>query len=724
MVATGFKAATTDEPTITTWWKQWPGAMIGIPTGEPSGVFVLDIDRDEGKGLDGFAALDAMEAAHGPLPATWTQRTPRGGEHRLFSWPGLKIKNSASKLGAGLDIRGDGGYVIVAPSVNADGVPYQCIREGEPVAAPQWLLLLLLDGRKLRAKTHACAAPRKTQDDRTSYAAAALANECAIVAGAAEGQRNEALNRAAFNLGQLVGAEAIGHATVESALFDAASSSGLVTDDGEEAASRTIKSGLHAGAAQPRDISTSTRRGAGSRGGSGAARTDLAVFDRTEDGIALAFTETHRNDLRFCHHAGKWYVWTGTRWQKEETKLAFNWARKTCRDLNTVSDPKLAKASTAAAVERFAQAERAFAVTSAIWDTDPFLLGTPAGVMDLRTGILRPARRTDFITKQTAVAPDSSAKKPLWARFLDEATLGDKGLQRFLQQVAGYCLTGDVREHALFFVYGPGGNGKSVFLNVLAGLMGDYATTAAMDTFTASVTDKHPTDLAMLQGARMVSASETEEGRAWAESRIKQMTGGDTIRARFMRQDFFEYRPQFKLVIVGNHKPVLRNVDDAARRRFNIIPFIHKPPTPDRQLEEKLMAEWPAILAWAIEGAIDWQRNGLVRPAVVADATNEYFTEQDNVRQWVDECCETGGRNICDTTASLFANWSAYAQANGEKPGTTKWFSQSLQRHGYEPVAETPGHRKKRGFLGIAVKLLDTSNQWQNRMDATNDVPF
>ena len=340
-------------------------------------------------------------------------------------------------------------------------------------------------------------------------------------------------------------------------------------------------------------------------------------------------------------------------------------------------DETLAKASTAAAVERFAQADRALAVTSAIWDTDPFLLGTPAGVVNLRTGILRPAERTDYITRQTAVAPDFSADRPLWARFLDEATLGDKGLQRFLQQVAGYCLTGDVREHALFFVYGPGGNGKSVFVNVLAGLMGDYATTAAMDTFTASVTDKHPTDLAMLQGARMVSASETEEGRAWAESRIKQMTGGDTIRARFMRQDFFEYRPQFKLVIVGNHKPVLRNVDDAARRRFNIIPFIHKPPAPDRQLEEKLKAEWPAILAWAIEGAIDWQQNGLVRPAVVANATNEYFTEQDLVRQWIEECCETGGRNICDTTAALFASWSAYAQASGEKPGTKKWLSQS-----------------------------------------------
>jgi putative DNA primase/helicase len=202
------------------------------------------------------------------------------------------------------------------------------------------------------------------------------------------------------------------------------------------------------------------------------------------------------------------------------------------------------------------------------------------------------------------------------------------------------------------------------------------------------------------------------------------MTGGDTIRARYMRQDFFAYRPQFKLVIVGNHKPVLRNVDEAARRRFNIIPFVHKPPVPDRQLEEKLRPEWPAILAWAIEGAIDWQKNGLVRPAVVANATDEYFAEQDIVRRWVEECCETGDRNICDTTEALFASWSAYAIANGERPGTTKWFSPVLQRLGAEPVADTPGHRKKRGFLRITVKAKDTSGQWQNRMEAENNALF
>src|SRR6266850_943776 len=140
-----------------------------------------------------------------------------------------------------------------------------------------------------------------------------------------------------------------------------------------------------------------------------------------------------------------------------------------------------------------------------------------------------------------------------------------------------------------------------------------------METFTASLNDRHPTDLAMLRGARLVTASETEEGRAWAEARIKQLTGGDRIAARFMRQDFFQYSPEFKLLVIGNHKPTLHNVDDAARRRFNIVPFIFKPAKPDHKLEQKLLAEAPAILQWMIDGCLDWQNNGLIRPAVVLE---------------------------------------------------------------------------------------------------------
>ena len=428
----------------------------------------------------------------------------------------------------------------------------------------------------------------------------------------------------------------------------------------------------------------------------------------TEGDVSDAFTRKHADLLRFDHTAGRWFEWTGTNWQREETRKAFRWAHNEARALaaengNFKIKTQAGKAAFAGGVERLAQSDQTLAVTHEIWDRDPWLLGTPGGVVDLQTGRLRPADRGDFITKLTSVTPaEPGTPHPRWSQFLKEATLDDADLQKFLQQIVGYCLTGVTREHALFFVHGDGGNGKSVFLNTVATILGAYATTAAMDTFTASQSDRHPTDLAGLAGARMVAVSETEEGRAWAESRIKALTGGDKISARFMRQDFFEYTPAFKLMIVGNHKPVLRNVDEAARRRFNIIPFVHKPPVKDQHLEAKLRAEFPAILAWAVAGCLDWQANGMVRPAVVTEATTAYFDEQDTIRQWIAECCDDDKLKSA-TAAALFESWTAYALRNGERPGTQKWLSQALERQGYGRIKDTSGIRG-RGFAGICVK--------------------
>jgi putative DNA primase/helicase len=361
------------------------------------------------------------------------------------------------------------------------------------------------------------------------------------------------------------------------------------------------------------------------------------------------------------------------------------------------------KTSFASGVERFARADPVFATTAEFWDRDPMLLGTPSGVVDLRTGRRRASRPEEGFTKSTAVAPADNADCPLWTRFLSEATGGDVEMIRFLRQWCGYSLTGDTREHALVFVCGPGGNGKSVFLNVLTGILGDYATTATMDAFIAAHGDRHSTDLAMLRGARLVTASETEEGRQWAEARIKQLTGGDPITARFMRQDNFTFIPQFKLTIVGNHKPTLRTVDDAHRRRFNLVPFNHKPATPDHQLEQKLRAEWPAILQWAIQGCMDWRASGLVRPSAVVKATADYFSDQDLLAQWLAEECdaEPGNRYKCATSATLFASWSTYASQAGEHSGNRKSFAEQLERRGFENRKGTGGVRE---FRGVRLK--------------------
>jgi P4 family phage/plasmid primase-like protien len=389
----------------------------------------------------------------------------------------------------------------------------------------------------------------------------------------------------------------------------------------------------------------------------------------TEDAAATAFAREYGDSLRFCHHAGAWYQWTSAIWRREETRLAFSWTRQVARRLAGAAGSDKAviaagRASFAAGVERFAQADRAFAVTSAAWDPDPWLLGTPGGTVDLRTGALTVARRESHITKATAVAPADEATCPTWLAFLAQATGGDEALVGFLRRWFGYCLTGITREHALLFLFGPGGNGKGVLLNTVAGILGTYATTAAMDAFTVSHGDKHSTDLAMLHGARLVMTTETEEGRAWAEARIKALTGGDPITARFMRRDNFTFTPAFKLTISGNHKPALRNVDDAARRRFNLVPFLHKPERPDPTLPERLRREWPGILRWMVDGCLEWQQLGLVPPPSVKDATADYFAAQDVFGAWVAERCILDP-NLAERPGTLLSDLNAWAEQNG-----------------------------------------------------------
>jgi putative DNA primase/helicase len=231
--------------------------------------------------------------------------------------------------------------------------------------------------------------------------------------------------------------------------------------------------------------------------------------------------------------------------------------------------------------------------------------------------------------------------------------------------------------------------------------MGDYHRTAPIETFTASNGDRHPTDLAGLRGARLVTATETEEGRRWAESRIKQLTGGDIVSARFMRQDFFDFLPQFKLFIAGNHKPGLRRVDEAIRRRFHLIPFSITIPAEerDKELSLKLKSEWSGILTWAIEGCLQWQAQGLRPPPAVLDATAAYLADEDVYATWIEERCERVPNAWASSTA-LFSSWQGWAEASGEYAGGSKAFTQSLEKRGFERRKMETGQ----GFCGLRVK--------------------
>lgn len=447
------------------------------------------------------------------------------------------------------------------------------------------------------------------------------------------------------------------------------------------------------------------------------AQTEHAVW-ATDDALALAFTGRYADDWRYCAQWGKWLVWTGNRWQADETLLVAHLIRQVCRDASVKADShrlaaKLAASSTVGGVERLTRSDRRHASTSEEWDADPWLINTAGSVVDLQTGRMRPHERSDRMTKIATATPRGLC--PLWRAFLVDVTGGDADLAAYLQRVVGYCLTGVTSEHALFFLYGTGANGKSVFVNVITTILGDYAANAPMDTFMETRTDRHPTDLAGLRGARFVSSIETEQGRRWNESKVKAITGGDKVSARFMRQDFFEYVPQFKLVIAGNHKPSIRNVDEAMKRRLHLIPFTVTIPLErrDGKLTEKLLKERDGILAWATDGCGLWRQLGLKPPKVVVDATDEYFDEEDAIGEFIDEECQRHPQARV-SVADAFQRWQEWANRRGEYIGTSRWLMQQLCNRGFE---RTRLHGGVKGIAGLSLKPKDYGERLPYRDD-------
>jgi P4 family phage/plasmid primase-like protien len=706
----GFKDATRDPEQIRAWWRRWPNAMLAAPTGPLMGAWVLDID-------DPGLFEGACEIA---LPSTRRSNTGKG-YHLFFAWDdAAPIYNAQQSVKGwpfpnlpGAEVRGEGGYVILPPSLHPSGRSYLWLNDCEPSEAPDELLEIVSKASTPEIKAEVTPLFQQVVTEDHAYGLAALRAECAAIMAAGDGAQENQLNAASLKMGGLVGGGSLSFQTASGQLIAAGlcmRSTNPKDPWTPQVIAAKVERGLRDGMRTPRQVPEPQANAEPISGRIASQRTPAAPKSKpandsagelSEDMIAVAFTQQHGGNLLFDHHVGKWYHWTGVYWQMDETDLAFDYARLLARSL---SDGKrvIGKAATASGVERLARADRTHAVTSSTWDSDPLLLGTPDGVINLGTGELSDPDRDDRITKQTGTAPAHGTPE-LWLRFLEQSLDGDQELIKFLQLWSGYCLTGLTTAHALLFIFGPGGNGKSVFLNTLINILGTYGAVAAMETFTASKSERHSTELAMLRGARLVTASETEEGRAWAEAKIKAMTGGDPITARFMRQDNFTFRPQFKLTIAGNHAPSLRSVDDAMRRRFNIAPFILKPANPDRFLEEKLRAEYPQILAWAIAGAREYLSSGLTRPAAVIAATNEYFSEQDVFGQWFQERCEErqGSWDLC---AKFYADWVAFSKSHGEEPGSLKMFGTNMGRKGYKSAL-----RKDLGVQGkiySGVKLI------------------
>jgi len=441
------------------------------------------------------------------------------------------------------------------------------------------------------------------------------------------------------------------------------------------------------------------------------ARVDVQA-DLTEDRLALLFTERHRTELLYCHEWGKWLRWDRLRWAPERTLKVFDLARALVREISpTVASAsraaKLESAATVAAIVNLARSDRAHARVTEDFDQDIWALNTPAGTVDLRTGAIRPHHPGDGITKVTPEAPGDPEAATRWRACLRTWTGGDDQLEAFLQRLCGYWTCGSVKDEKLTIVHGPGGNGKTKFIETIRGCLGhDYVTGVVMESLIVTNGEQHPTDIADLRGKRLAIASETEEGRRLAEAKIKNLTGGERLRARYMRRDFFEFDPTHKLVITGNHRPGLRAVDEAIRRRVLLIPFEVVIPESERDLDlaDKLAAERPAILAWMIEGCRAWLDRGLDPPARVRAATEDYLAHSDALGRWLEECCVLAKTQTA-TKAAAYASWKRWAEAAGEFVGSQRRFEDRLRQQVAELDETRAGHTRARTWIGVGLAV-------------------
>jgi putative DNA primase/helicase len=348
-----------------------------------------------------------------------------------------------------------------------------------------------------------------------------------------------------------------------------------------------------------------------------------------------------------------------------------------------------------------AKSEQGIPVSPQQLDSNPWVLNVLNGTLDLRTGQLREHRREDLITKLAPVAYDPEAPCPRWEAFLSRIFAGDAELIRFVQKAVGYSLTGSTQEQCFFILYGTGANGKTTLMQTVSALLKDYARQTATETLLVQRGDGPRNDLARLQGARFVYASETEGGRKLAEALVKQLTGGDTLTARFLYSEHFEFQPMFKLWLAVNHKPVVQGTDHAIWRRIRLLPFIVTIPVAeqDKRLIEKLRDELPGILRWAVEGCLLWQQEGLEPPQAVKRATGDYRSEMDVIAAFIQNCCVVEPQGKV-STSELYEEYAGWCTQMGETPVSQKALAAALKERGCTPGRSGGG----RLWCGIALK--------------------
>jgi P4 family phage/plasmid primase-like protien len=710
-------AATNDAATVAAWWTETPAAGIGIATGAP--VIVLDVDIH---GKPGAESLAALIAEHGPLPQTLTARTASGGLHYYFA-SSEPIRNSAGKVGKALDVRGAGGYVVAPPTV-VDGRPYSWADLSPIATAPAWLVTAALAAAPV--STAPAGEPVEITaelledlrdaltvldaDSRDQWIAAGAALRSLGEAGrelwvswsATSEKHNADTDPDTF--------ETIGHdSTGPAAIFAAAAREGW-----QNPAAMRRASGVFGQSPIP------------ATGTSTSEPIEAASSPSTNLANAHRIVRHWGDRLLFVPNVG-WHVREASGpWRCDE--LA---ARRLVQGLGRIiaaeaagiasqaaaeddKERREARQKAAAAMLKWAAAsegakvlDHSLSMAAALlncpagdMDADTDVLGTPSGVLDLRTGQCRPYAAADRITKTTAVDFDPDATASTWTRFVSEIMGSDAELIEYVHRLAGYALSGRRDEHLLPICWGSGANGKSTYLGALMYVLGGYAGAAAPGLLIQRFGNEHPTALADLQGLRLVIASETGEGGRLNEEQVKLLTGGEAIKARRMARDFYQFQPSHLLLLQTNHRPQVKGTDAGIWRRLRLVPFNVTVPEDRRdvKLPEKLRAEAAGILAWCWRGWLAYRAHGFNKPEAIEAATNEYRTSSDVVGAWLADCCEIDP-TATTATGDLYASYSSWCHTNGEYARAQKELSERLGERGFQRFKTRAGWR----WRGVAL---------------------
>ena len=671
----GFKNATKDAGTIKTWWEKVPQYNVAVWTSAESGIFALDIDRK--KDVNGFKALEALEKKYGKLPDTWTQRTGGGGIQLFFKHPGKFVPKTEGAIAKGIDVRGDDGYSMLPPSVHPDtGRTYKW--EKSPLEyplkeAPDWLLELNEKGKEKKKKKggQRKVVPYGERDDAFAREAGKLR---------AWGYEKEQI---AYNL----------------QYFYDNKCEHMAGDNPAEVKKRIEK--LSERACQNWE-------------------PNAKEYGLTDMGNAERFGDMFAEVARYCTPWKKWVIWNKQYWTKDSAlkvqELAKTCVRKIKEEAFKIEDTEKQQQMMkwywkSQSSERLGamikQARSLLAIAPEDFDKDPWLFNVKNGTINLKTGELQKHDRGDLITKIAPVAYNKTAEYPTFKRFLHTIMMGNKELIEFVWKFLGYCLTGDIRERVFVVFHGVGQNGKSTLLECMQEMMGGYALATPAETLLAKEKGAIPNDIARLNGARFVCASENEEDKRLGAAVVKKLTGKDTIPARFLHGEYFDFKPTFKLCLGTNHLPRVSADDQAAWDRIRLVPFkmrVKNAKNPegttpeDKSLDKKLSRELSGILSWCVEGCLLWQQEGLGTPPLVEEATDSYRENEDLIAAFLDDLCLIGGEEETKT-GDVYDAYKAWCNKNSYRPCGSQKFKRRLEKKDIVYKKKTEG----RFWVGLAL---------------------